>query len=102
MKLYWILVFACTSVLAKSGIFYNPPTGGPIHEYQNDPVYTVGEIVQLRWATTLKSLSIMLWQNNNDNYEWVQSMLTIQALTSCKQPPNAVKPPSRSSRCHLL
>jgi hypothetical protein len=73
MRLHLILALCLTYAVAEPGIFYNPPTGGPIHEYQDDPVYTLGQTVQMRWATTLESFSIMLWQNDNPNYEWIQS-----------------------------
>jgi hypothetical protein len=77
MKLFLILLLTCGIVLAEPGIFYNPPTGGPIHEYQDNPVYTLGKTVQLRWDTTLEIISIMLWQNDNSDFEWVQSMSPI-------------------------
>lgn len=77
MKLFLIILLRCAIVFAELGIFYNPPTGGPIHEYRNNPVYTLGETVQLRWDTTLETLSIMIWQNDNPDYEWVQSMSPI-------------------------
>jgi hypothetical protein len=82
MRLHLIFALCFTYVVAEPGIFYNPPTGGPIHEYQNDPVYTLGQTVQMRWATTLKSFSIMLWQNDNPNYEWIQSRSEKKADTS--------------------
>jgi hypothetical protein len=58
---------------AEPGIFYNPPTGGPIHDYSENPVYELGQTVQLRWATSLQWFSLVLWQNDNSNYEWIQS-----------------------------
>ncbi|RAH71299.1 uncharacterized protein BO66DRAFT_427946 [Aspergillus aculeatinus CBS 121060] len=61
---------------AEAGIFYNPPTGGPIHDYSEDPVYTLEQTVQLRWATSLEYLSLMLWQNDNSDYEWLQTNLS--------------------------
>ncbi|KAH2000634.1 hypothetical protein KXV97_007610, partial [Aspergillus fumigatus] len=60
----------------EPGIFYNPPTGGPIHDYSENPVYVLGQTVQLRWATSLQLFSIVLWQNDNPNYEWIQTNLT--------------------------
>lgn len=69
-------------VWAEAGIFYNPPTGGLIHDYSEDPVYTLEQTVQLRWTTSLKHLSLMLWQNDNPDYEWLQSMHSINASTA--------------------
>ncbi|KXG52093.1 uncharacterized protein PGRI_083770 [Penicillium griseofulvum] len=75
MELFLIILLICAIVFAEPGIFYNPPTGGPIHEYRNNPVYILGETVQLRWDTTLETFSIMIWQNDNLDYEWVQTNL---------------------------
>ncbi|QMW48288.1 hypothetical protein G4B11_011806 [Aspergillus flavus] len=63
-------------VQAEPGIFYNPPTRGPIHVYKDNPVYELEQMVQLRWATTLESISIMLWQDNNPYFEWLQTNLS--------------------------
>ncbi|KAE8355893.1 hypothetical protein BDV28DRAFT_145692 [Aspergillus coremiiformis] len=64
------------SATAEPGIFYNPPTGGPIHVYKDNPVYELEQKVQLRWATNLERISLMLWQNDNPNYEWLQTNLS--------------------------
>ncbi|PYI27878.1 hypothetical protein BP00DRAFT_278594 [Aspergillus indologenus CBS 114.80] len=71
-----LLTFLINHVKAEAGIFYNPPTGGPIHEYSEDPVYTLEQTVQLRWATSLEFISLMLWQNDNSDYEWLQTNLS--------------------------
>lgn len=68
-----ILLFHAHVWASEPGTFLNPPTGGPIHDYSQNPVYKLGQTVQLRWATDLNSFSILLWQNDNDNYETVQS-----------------------------
>lgn len=60
---------------SEPGVFLNPPTGGPIHNYTRNPEYKLGETVQLRWATNLDSFSIILWQNDNSEYETVQTNL---------------------------
>ncbi|KAL2696467.1 hypothetical protein AAEP93_002881 [Penicillium crustosum] len=75
MKHFLVLLLTCACAFVEPGIFYNPPTGGPIHEYQNNPVYTLGETVQMRWDTSLEIFSIMLWQNDNSDFEWVQTNL---------------------------
>lgn len=54
------------------GIFYNPPTGGPIHEYQDNPVYELGQTLQILWSTTQETYSLILWQNDH-KYEWIKS-----------------------------
>ncbi|KMK55433.1 hypothetical protein Y699_07538 [Aspergillus fumigatus Z5] len=68
-----LFVFLSSVAAAEPGIFYNPPTGGPIHDYSENPVYVLGQTVQLRWATSLQLFSIVLWQNDNPNYEWIQN-----------------------------
>ncbi|KAE8381264.1 hypothetical protein BDV26DRAFT_255676 [Aspergillus bertholletiae] len=73
---FTLAILAYSPVLAEPGIFYNPPTGGPIHVYKDNPVYELGQTVQLRWATSLEFLSLMLWQNDNPDYEWLQTNLT--------------------------
>lgn len=72
LTLVLVLLLLPFSLQDEPGIFYNPPTGGPIHEYQDDPVYEMGQTVQLLWATTQKTYSLVLWQNNY-GYEWIQS-----------------------------
>lgn len=77
--MFWLLLtFLCLFYSCgadeRPGIFYNPPTGGKIHDYSENQVYDLGETVQMRWATTLDYFSIMLWQNDNSEYEWIQSM----------------------------
>ncbi|KAE8142819.1 hypothetical protein BDV38DRAFT_234085 [Aspergillus pseudotamarii] len=64
------------SVQAEPGIFYNPPTGGPIHVYRDNPVYELEQMVQLRWATSLESISIILWQDDNPHFELLQTNLS--------------------------
>ncbi|OJJ95599.1 hypothetical protein ASPACDRAFT_126400 [Aspergillus aculeatus ATCC 16872] len=71
-----LYTFLINHARAEAGIFYNPPTGGPIHDYSEDPVYTLEQTVQLRWATSLQYLSLMLWQNDNSDYEWLQTNLS--------------------------
>lgn len=68
---------------SEPGIFLNPPTGGPIHNYTQNPEYKIGETVQLRWATNLDSFSIIMWQNDNSKYEVVQCM----PVPACLPPP---------------
>ncbi|KAL5361109.1 hypothetical protein BJX96DRAFT_151421 [Aspergillus floccosus] len=71
-----LFLFYSCHVDAEPGIFYNPPTGGKIHDYSENPVYDLGQTVQMRWATSLDYFSIMLWQNDNSEYEWIQTNLT--------------------------
>ncbi|GFG27524.1 hypothetical protein IFM61606_07565 [Aspergillus udagawae] len=71
-----LFIFLFSLAAAEPGIFYNPPTGGPIHDYTENPVYVLGQTVQLRWATSLQWFSLVLWQNDNSNYEWIQTNLT--------------------------
>ena len=61
------------SVQAEPGIFYNPPARGPMHVYKDNPVYELEQVVQLRWVTTLESISILLRQGDNSYFEWLQS-----------------------------
>lgn len=61
------------------GIFYNPPTGGPIHEYQDNPVYELGQTLQILWSTTQETYSLILWQNDH-KYEWIQSTFFSQTI----------------------
>ncbi|OGM51372.1 hypothetical protein ABOM_000108 [Aspergillus bombycis] len=77
LRLWFALaILVYSPVAAEPGIFYNPPTGGPIHVYKDNPVYELGQTVQLRWATSLEYLSLMLWQNDNPDYEWLQTNLS--------------------------
>ncbi|RHZ56295.1 uncharacterized protein CDV56_108165 [Aspergillus thermomutatus] len=71
-----LFFFLSSLAAAEPGIFYNPPTGGPIHDYTANPVYVLGQTVQLRWATSLEWFSLVLWQNDNSDYEWIQTNLT--------------------------
>lgn len=65
---------------SEPGIFLNLPTGGPIHNYTQDPVYKLGETVQLHWTTDLGSFSITLWQNDISKYE------VVQYVCPCRRP----------------
>ncbi|KAE8157317.1 hypothetical protein BDV40DRAFT_305285 [Aspergillus tamarii] len=77
LKRLLTLFLSCQySVRAEQGIFYNPPTGGPIHVYKDNPAYELEQMVQLRWATSLESISIMLWQDDNPHAEWLQTNLS--------------------------
>lgn len=67
---------------SEPGVFLNPPSGGPIHDYTQDPEYKLGETVQLRWSTNIDSFSIILWQNEDSEYEVVQSMPVPACLPS--------------------
>lgn len=73
LGLFFYLLFYFHHAAAEPGIFYNPPTGGAIHDYSENQVYNLGDTVQMRWATSLEYFSIMLWQNDNDQFEWIQS-----------------------------
>lgn len=77
-----LFLFHAHVYASEPGVFLNPPTGGPIHDYTQDPKYDLGETVQLRWATNINSFSIILWQNDNSEYEVVQSMPVPACLPS--------------------
>ncbi|PLN76231.1 hypothetical protein BDW42DRAFT_179208 [Aspergillus taichungensis] len=72
----FLFVFNVCYADERPGVFYNPPTGGKIHDYGDNQVYDLGETVQMRWATSLDYFSIMLWQNDNSEYEWIQTNLS--------------------------
>lgn len=46
--------------------FINPEPAGPDSEYENNPVYKVGDTVEFRWFTTLDKVGIIMWQQHPD------------------------------------
>lgn len=50
----------------SDGYFIVPPAAQAAGDYKGNKVYFVGEAVQLQWTTDLSSLSLLLWQQNNN------------------------------------
>lgn len=101
MKAFWILLSTC-ALAANTGYFYNPPSPGPYRQYEDNPVYTIGKTVQIRWYTSLERFSIIMWQTTTNESEWIQSMSPILALDYYKQFTNIVETPSQTQRRLLL
>ncbi|TDZ21425.1 hypothetical protein Cob_v005579 [Colletotrichum orbiculare MAFF 240422] len=42
--------------------FLRPPSPGPMEDFRDNPVYTLGDTVDLRWETSFAAVDVMLWQ----------------------------------------
>lgn len=76
--LTFLIAFIGLVVAQSDGVFYNPPTPGPTGEFLQNPIYVIGQTVQIRWAVSYDKISLVLWQNNNNDFEYLlrESLLT--------------------------
>ena len=69
---FLILVLAQTVKVYANGRnmptarFITPEPAGPDSEYENNPVYKVGDTVEFRWFTTYSQIGILMWQQYPD------------------------------------
>ena len=74
MQLHLILLCLLAPLAAlqsNDGVFYNPPQPGPNGDFSQNPVYQIGSTVQLRWSVSWDRISMTLWQNGNNNFEYL-------------------------------
>ncbi|KAF7543279.1 hypothetical protein G7Z17_g10872 [Cylindrodendrum hubeiense] len=62
------------TVLSTSA-FSQPPGPGPAGNYRDNPVYEVGEKIDMQWSSDLETMDLLLWQEypnagNGQNYYW--------------------------------
>ncbi|WQF89788.1 hypothetical protein CDEST_14802 [Colletotrichum destructivum] len=51
------------AALARSeNRFRRPPGPGPTGDYRDNPVYTLGDEIDLQWETSFKAVDVVLWQ----------------------------------------
>ncbi|GJD03687.1 hypothetical protein ColKHC_12512 [Colletotrichum higginsianum] len=51
------------ATLARSeNRFRRPPGPGPTGDYRDNPVYTLGDEIDLQWETSFKAVDVVLWQ----------------------------------------
>ncbi|KAF2156104.1 hypothetical protein K461DRAFT_291057 [Myriangium duriaei CBS 260.36] len=67
-----ILPFA--QAQATTNYFISPPVPEGDNQFQNNPVYTVGDQIKLQWQTNYTRVSLIWWQNNNDSYQTVDGL----------------------------
>jgi hypothetical protein len=65
VSVFSIFLSILSSVSAQQNVFYNPLPGAIVHDYSENPTYTIGDIVNIQWSTSYKTLSLVLWQNDN-------------------------------------
>jgi len=74
MQLYLVLLYLLAGLAApqsNDGVFYNPPQYGPNGDFSQNPVYQIGSTVQLRWTVSWDRISMTLWQNGNNDFEYL-------------------------------
>ena len=71
-RVFFVFLLFLQSVLAAnsdSGTFYNPPPYGS----NKDEDYELEQVVQIRWATSMKFFSLVLWQIDKETNDYRQS-----------------------------
>lgn len=51
------------------GSFITPPATGAVHDYAGNPLYHVGDTLDIEWDVSWSTVSLWLWQNDNPNAE---------------------------------
>lgn len=69
LSLVYVLSLSCLMTVAQSNnYFITPPTPGPTGQFSDNNVYALGSTINLEWKTNYSTISLALWQNNNDSY----------------------------------
>ena len=73
MRCWFLLVqlFVSLCTAQNGGEFFNPVGPGPVNDYTKNPTYTIGDTVQVRWSTTWDRISLVLWQNGYNEFEYL-------------------------------
>lgn len=74
MSFSWLscyVAFISLVVAQNDGVFYNPPTFGATGDFSQNPVYVIGQTVQVRWTVSYNQISLVLYQNNNNTFEYL-------------------------------
>ena len=74
LKLAWGLLLPALvySQDQKNGTFFNPPDeSGDTGDFSTNPVYKIGDTLQVRWQTDFTNISLVLWQDESDTFEYL-------------------------------
>ncbi|MCJ1303539.1 hypothetical protein MMC08_006349 [Hypocenomyce scalaris] len=66
------IAFFALLTAGQQNTFYNPSNtayGEIVHNYTLDDVWPLGSVQNITWSTSYKNSTLILWQNNNPNYE---------------------------------
>ncbi|KAK1975550.1 hypothetical protein LZ30DRAFT_349890 [Colletotrichum cereale] len=62
--------------------FFRPPGPGPTGDYRDNPVYAVGDRIELQWETSLQSADLVLWQEQPDGDDARQAYATLAEVNA--------------------
>ncbi|KAK4495519.1 hypothetical protein PRZ48_013851 [Zasmidium cellare] len=62
------LSLLCLQAFAQNNYFITPPTPGPTGQFDENNVYALGSTINLQWKTNYTTISLALWQNDNNSY----------------------------------
>ncbi|OLN96896.1 hypothetical protein CCHL11_02462 [Colletotrichum chlorophyti] len=64
--MYFTVAVLLGSLLSRSvrseTRFLRPPGPGPLEDYRDNPVFELGEKIDLQWETDLKAVDLLVWQ----------------------------------------
>lgn len=63
-----ILSLLCLQTFAQNNYFITPPSPGPTGQFDDNNVYALGSTINLQWKTNYTTISLALWQNDNNSY----------------------------------
>ena len=68
MGVFWFLSLVLATMAAQDpslfGVFLNPLDSGPETDYVSNPVYSLGQVLNVTWVTKLPSYTVFVWQQN--------------------------------------
>ncbi|KAF2162992.1 hypothetical protein M409DRAFT_26440 [Zasmidium cellare ATCC 36951] len=68
VSLLGVLSLLFLGAFAQNNYFITPPTPGPTGQFDDNNVYALGSTINLQWKTNYTTISLALWQNDNNSY----------------------------------
>lgn len=72
MRSFALFICFAYHISAQQNTFFNPPNtqyGEIVHNYTLDNVWPLGSAQNITWSTSYTNSTLILWQNDNPDYE---------------------------------
>jgi hypothetical protein len=63
--------------------FLQPPAAGPFRNYRDNPIYDVGERIDVQWNSDLDFMDLILWQDYPGAGDGMSFFLKLAGKTLC-------------------
>jgi hypothetical protein len=80
---FFVLIFLSKTVYAQSddaNSFIEPGPPGTPGDFTQNNVYVVGSQISVRWTSNYSELSLVIYQNDNSNFQYLPNMSMTKRL----------------------